>query len=83
MDFGRLVGSGRKAAIERSVLGTIIARHIKRIPELNPKLRVLQYIILQYIIMPDHIHLLLFATEELELLLGNYIGMFKVGMSRD
>lgn len=78
MDFGRLVGSGREAAIERSVLGTIIARHIKRIPELNPKLRVLQYII-----MPDHIHLLLFATEELELPLGQYIGMFKVGMSRD
>lgn len=78
MDFGRLVGSGREAAIERSVLGTIIARHIKRIPELNPKLRVLQYII-----MPDHIHLLLFATEELELPLGNYIGMFKVRVGQN
>lgn len=77
-DFGRLVGSGREARVERSILGSIIARHIKRIPEFNPKLRVLQYII-----MPDHIHLLVFATEMLELPLGNYIGMFKVTVGQN
>ncbi len=77
-DFGRLVGAGRSAAIERSPLGLVVARHIGRFPELSQKLRVLQYIV-----MPDHIHMLIFATERLELPLGNYIGMFKVGVGHD
>lgn len=71
--FGRLAGRLPDIAVERSALGRIIERNIRNIPALNPKLR-----ILQYVIMPDHIHFLLFATEKLEMPVGKYMGMFKV-----
>lgn len=38
---------------------------------------------LQYMIMPDHIHILLFVTAPIPRHLGNYIGMFKVKTGQD
>lgn len=48
-------------------------KHIRALPDLNPALKVLQYCI-----MPDHVHLLLFVTAPIDLHLGNYIGRLKV-----
>lgn len=53
-------------------IGSIIEKHIRRLPELNPSLRPLQYCV-----MPDHVHLLLFVTSPIDLPVGNYIGKLK------
>lgn len=71
--FGRVAGSLPEVYIEHSPLGRIIAENIENIPAFNPLIRVLQYVV-----MPDHIHLLLFVTGTLERPLGRYMGMFKV-----
>jgi hypothetical protein len=72
-DFGSLSGKDPDWFIARSQLGSIIEKQIRRLPEMNPALR-----ILQYSIMPDHVHLLLFVTSQIEYHLGNYIGHLKV-----
>lgn len=51
----------------------MVERHIRALPDLCPACQVLQYVI-----MPDHIHFALFARERLPLALGQYIGMMKV-----
>lgn len=56
----------------RNPIGSIIEKHIRRLPELNPSLRPLQYCV-----MPDHIHLLLFVTSPIDLPVGSYIGKLK------
>lgn len=56
----------------RNPIGSIIEKHIRRLPELNPSLRPLQYCV-----MPDHVHLLLFVTSPIDLPVGNYIGKLK------
>ena len=76
--FGSLAGSLQAPYISRSTLGQVIARNIAGIPSLNPFLRVMQYII-----MPDHIHILLQVTDTIDLHLGNYVGMFKVKTTQD
>jgi hypothetical protein len=76
--FGWLSGKLPEVYIRRSSLGWIIARHIHAIPTLNPFLRVLQYTV-----MPDHIHFLLHVLDTLDRHLGNYIGMFKVRITQE
>lgn len=76
--FGYLAGSLQAPYISRSPLGQVIARNIAAIPSLDPRLRVMQYFI-----MPDHIHFLLNVTDTIEYHLGNYIGMFKVKTTQD
>lgn len=71
--FGSLCGESPNYGISRSQLGSVIEKQIRLIPALNPALK-----ILQYCIMPDHVHLLLFVTAPTEEHLGNYIGRFKV-----
>lgn len=71
--FGSLCGESPNYGISRSQLGSVIEKQIHLIPALNPALK-----ILQYCIMPDHVHLLLFVTTPTEEHLGNYIGRFKV-----
>lgn len=56
----------------RNPIGSIIEKHIRRLPELNPSLRPLQYCV-----MPDHVHLLLFVTSPIDLPVGNYTGKLK------
>lgn len=76
--FGALAGQLPEVGIQRSQLGKIIAKNIALFPNLSPRLQ-----IMQYIIMPDHVHLLLRVTDTLEYHLGNYIGMFKVRTGKD
>lgn len=57
----------------RSLQGKIIEKHIRRLPLLHPAIK-----LLQYCIMPDHVHLLLFVTSPLDMHLGNYIGRLKI-----
>ena len=67
--FGHLSGPN----INRSPLGQIIAANIWRISNLNPCLK-----LLQYVIMPDHVHFLVQVTDRIEKPFGSYIGMLKV-----
>lgn len=71
--FGGLCGDIRHPGIKRSPLGTVIEKHLHRISLLSPDLR-----LLQYSIMPDHVHLLLFVTSRIELHLGKYISKLKI-----
>lgn len=79
-DFGSLVGDyriphGHKGSpcIVASPIGAAIKEGLRRFPQIEPKIRVLQYAI-----MPDHLHLLLFVQEKTEATLGRYIAAFKV-----
>lgn len=59
--------------VELSPLGSIIREQIRNFQNICPALRVLQYVI-----MPDHMHFAIFAQERLPRALGSYIGMMKV-----
>lgn len=71
--FSRIAGSLEQPVVERSALGRIVEQQIRELPLLCPALR-----ILQYVVMPDHLHLALFAESELPKALGSYLGMMKV-----
>ncbi len=62
--------------IELTELGLCIKGQIKLIQLLHPALK-----ILQYCIMPDHVHLLLFVQNMLDEPMGRYIARFKVGVN--
>ncbi|MDE7412963.1 MAG: hypothetical protein K2N05_04115 [Muribaculaceae bacterium] len=77
--FGRLEGdimaekgSPRYPTIKRTPLGNKIARMIYKLPEIIPSCR-----LYQYVVMPDHIHFLIFIQERTPLHLGMYISKFK------
>ncbi|MBD5357914.1 MAG: hypothetical protein HDR88_13050 [Bacteroides sp.] len=57
--------------------GEIIADEIKITPNFNPQIS-----ILQYVIMPDHIHFLIFVKEPLQKHLGNIIQAIKSASTR-
>lgn len=76
--LGHLCGSLPEVSIARSRLGSIIEKHIRLIPSFDPALKVLQYCI-----MPDHVHLLLFVMAPIKLHLGNYIGKLKVAVHQE
>lgn len=71
--FSRILGSLEQPVIARSSIGEIIESQILNFPNLCSSLQ-----LLQYVIMPDHIHLAIFVREYLPRVLGNYIGMMKV-----
>lgn len=72
-DFGQLVGE----KIELSETGRFVKRQIGLIPLLDRAFRVLQFSI-----MPDHVHILLFVQSILEESLGKYIARFKIGVNQ-
>lgn len=76
--FGELAGVLPNAYIAKSRLGEVIEQNLRQFHLLNDKLRMLQYVV-----MPDHVHFLIFVTDRLERNLGNYIGMFKVKTRQD
>lgn len=76
--FGQLCGDLCHAGIARSQLGAIIEKHIRNLPKTHPVLKVLQYCI-----MPDHVHLLLFVMAPTDRHLGNYIGQLKVNIHQE
>ncbi|MDE7135216.1 MAG: transposase [Muribaculaceae bacterium] len=71
--FSHISGSSSQPVINRTQIGSIIESQILNFPNLYPGLQ-----ILQYVIMPDHIHFAIFVREYLPRSLGRYIGMMKV-----
>lgn len=71
--FSHISGSPSCPLVARSPIGEIIERQILSFPNLCPSLQ-----ILQYVIMPDHIHFAIFARDYLPRAIGSYIGMMKV-----
>lgn len=71
--FSRIADTPGRPIVERSPIGMIVEEQIRRFPAFCSELRVLQYVI-----MPDHIHFAIFAQSELSKALGSYIGMMKV-----
>lgn len=77
-DFGTLVSFGDSANVHRSVLGNIVAKRIYGLRSFHPNLR-----LLQYMVMPDHVHFVLFVTAPIPLHLGNYMSRLKVCIGQD
>lgn len=71
--FSKISGSPESPLVSRTIIGEIIEQQILNFPKLCPSLQ-----ILQYVIMPDHIHFSIFARDYLPRALGKYIGMMKV-----
>lgn len=71
--FSHIYGPAERPIVEHTALGKIIESQLFNFPNLCHSLRVLQYII-----MPDHIHFAIFAESVLPRSLGSYIGMMKV-----
>ena len=72
-DFAWITGTPDQPVINRSPIGSLIEEQILNFPNLCPYLQ-----ILQYVIMPDHIHFAIFARNYLPRPLGSFIGMMKV-----
>ena len=71
--FSYISGTSSAPLVTRSTIGEIIEQQILNFPKLCPSLQ-----ILQYVIMPDHIHFAIFARNYLPRAIGSYIGMMKV-----
>lgn len=71
--FCHIYGSPSNPFVSRSPIGEIIERKILEFPNFCSSLQ-----ILQYVIMPDHIHFAIFARDYLPRSIGSYIGMMKV-----
>lgn len=78
--FGTLKGDCRlpfdvrgSSYVSASPTGKAIKDAIRQIPSIEPKVK-----ILQYALMPDHVHILLFVTETTEEILGRIIARFKI-----
>lgn len=82
--FGSLEGdchlpAGTKGSsfIRATAVGSAIRKVLKNFNLIESKIR-----ILQYALMPDHLHILLFVTEQTEEILGRIIARFKVEVNR-
>lgn len=84
-DFGKLVGShaipvGKPGAavVAFSQGGRCVQKIIARLATTEPAVRVMQYSI-----MPDHVHLLLMVLRPMDEPLGNIIARFKIYVNRE
>lgn len=66
------------AAVSLTSLGKIIQRVIKALPFIEPSIK-----LLQYSIMPDHVHILLFVQKRIQEPIGKYIARMKVGINQE
>ena len=71
--FSNVLGPSSAVAVERTEAGRIVERHLHALSEFHPDLR-----LLQYVIMPDHLHFILHVRNWLPKAIGSYIGKFKV-----
>lgn len=83
-DFGILQGdyripSGQRGSsyIKATATGAAIKQAIRNFNLIEPNIR-----ILQYAIMPDHLHILLFVERQTEEILGRIIAKFKVEVNK-
>lgn len=58
--------------VEKNALGILIAKYLREIPRIEPRVAVLQYIL-----MPDHVHFLIHVKERLDRPIGYLIGTIK------
>lgn len=58
--------------IEKNALGILIAKYLREIPRIEPRVAVYQYIV-----MPDHVHFLIHVKERLDRPIGSLIGIIK------
>ncbi len=84
MPFGALAGDWRIkpgnpgcSYIKASPLGSIIKSCLREFSTINPNLK-----ICQYALMPDHLHLIIFAENRLDEILGRKLAAFKVMVNR-
>lgn len=83
-EFSRIITYGSEVTNPKEVkvryynLGFTIWHALLNFDEINPQIR-----ILQYVIMPDHVHVLLEITHEMERPLGDYIAVFKRKIFKD
>lgn len=77
--LGTVMGDANKAWIRLSQEGKTVWNEIEALPKRYPQVRVLQHQI-----MPDHVHLVLYVTEQLpeRLPLGNIIASWKAACSK-
>lgn len=75
--FGQLTGTSLQARITLSPLGACVEREIQALPQRYPQLQ-----ILDYVVMPDHIHLLLFVREWMPQHLGRVVASLKAKCSQ-
>ena len=69
-----LLGTLKGEKIELTTIGLAVAKEIENIPTYNGAETIEIY---SYIIMPDHVHILLHIHEKLSQHIGNYIRWFK------
>lgn len=72
-DFSVITGNPDSWYVYHNTVGKAIEKSINSISKENPKLKVYRYVI-----MPDHVHMLIRAIEYLDRPLGVYIGKIKV-----
>ena len=70
-----ILGILKGETIERTKLGQVIAEEINRIPTYNGAESIEIY---SYVIMPDHVHILLRVHDRLPKHIGQYIAWFKI-----
>lgn len=61
--------------IDHNLLGKIIGSHIFNLPKYYPLIQPLQYMV-----MPDHVHIFLRVKERIPYHLGYYIGKIPIGL---
>lgn len=78
--FGRIagdcdipVGTRGTPYLQASPVGTAVKRALRELRDIHPALR-----LLQYALMPDHLHIALHVESELDEILGRKIAAFKV-----
>lgn len=76
--FSILSGTPDSVKTERTAVGAIAERALRNLKYLSPDLK-----LLQYVIMPDHLHFLLQVLNPLDMPLGKYIGMMKAEVNRN
>lgn len=84
-NFSTIVGDPRlaagmpgAAAPKYSRIGFAISKCLRKIPEIHPAIW-----LMQYVIMPDHLHLLLQVKSDMDEILGRKIAVFKVLVNKE
>jgi putative transposase len=74
----RCLAAVRDAAVSLTPFGNVVTKHLGLLPGWRP-----QVIVIDHIIMPDHVHILLRFVEEIPAGLGGVVGCLKAGITRE
>lgn len=72
--FGQLIGNAQNPTISLSPIGRMVAEQIEQIPTYKGFDKTE---IFSYVVMPDHVHILLYVRQQLQHPLGYYVSWFK------